>query len=277
MRRSFVLVFISLIALSLVMFSCKKTEKTVENLVEERIKRLKEYANFDKAYIPALFLTNEGEVEKSQKAMVRLKKVWKPYIDKYYPMVPKDPEFRESMDKIQNAIRKADQIVSSGEKLSEAHKTLEEIRYVFMNLRKGRMPKKVGVSDKAEWTDLPDYYIDYLNEFHEPMETIILIVKDKTPETLTDEDVSKIKENYGEASKLMVQIENAKFEPSIFDFSEEETQTLNGYIHQERQSLQKLDEALKSEDREKIIKASAGIKQAFLKMFTMFGDYENLQ
>jgi hypothetical protein len=122
-----------------------------------------------------------------------------------------------------------------------------------------------------------NYYIDYLTEFHEPMEAIVLTAKGKTPETLTDADIEKIKEQLAEASKLLTTIENAEFEQSIFGFSDEKTQTMRSYVSQEAESLNKLREALKDKGKGEIIQASIGIKPGFVKLFTMFGNFESLK
>ena len=262
---------------------CKRRGHTMEGLVEGRNRVLRESAALDKAYIPALVLTNQGKVEQSQKAMTRLKEVWETYANKYYPLVPRDREFRRSLDKIQNAIRTADHIVNSGGDLADAHEALEEIRFTFMALRKGRLTSSMirwKERGELEWNEvwLPDYYyIDYLNEFHEPMEAIVLTAKGKTPETLTDEDVAKIKEYLAEASELLDKIYGAEFEQSVFDFSDEKAQTIRDYIDQETESLYRLRNALDDEDKEAIIQSSMGIKPGFVKLFTMFGDFESLK
>ena len=166
-----------------------------ERLKKGRIEVLREYAALDKAYIPALVLTNQGNIQQSQKAMTRFKEVWEAFANKHYPLVPKDPEFRRSLDKVQNAVRTADQIVNSGENLEDAHVALEEIRFILMALRKSRLffYDREKAKQPEGGLGIPHvYYIDNLTEFHEPMEVIVLTAKGKTPETLTNADIMKI-------------------------------------------------------------------------------------
>lgn len=289
MRRAITLTAVLIVVSSLIVISAfllasdRKRRETAMEMVEGRNRVLREYAAFDKAYIPALVLTNQGKVEQSQKAMTRLNEVWEPYANKYYPLVPKDREFRRSLDKIQNAIRTADHIVNSGGNLADAHEALEKIRFIFMALRRSRLTSSMirwRARGELEWNEvsLPDYYyIDYLNEFHEPMEAIVLNAKGRTPETLTDADIEKIEEQLAEASELLDKIYGAEFEQSVFDFNDEKTQTMWDYIDQETEFLYELRKALDDEDKEEIIRASIGIKPGFVKLFTMFGDFESLK
>ena len=122
-----------------------------------------------------------------------------------------------------------------------------------------------------------DYYVDYLTEFYEPMEAIVLTAKDRTPETLTEADIEKIEEQLAEASKLLTTMENAEFVQSVFDFSDEKTRTMKSFISQEAESLDRLEEALEVRDKGEIIQASIGIDPGFVKLLALFGDFESLK
>ena len=265
---------IMVFALLLVMHF-KKRGATREQFVAIRERTLKGYAAFDKVYIPALVLTNQGKVEESRKAMKLLNQNWEPLASKHYAVAQNNIRLQRNLNKIQTAIRTADKIVDGGENLKDAHELLETIRFILMEIRRNNLT--LALKDPNKRAALPRYYIDYLTEFHEPMEAIVLTAKGKTPETLTDEDVAKIKEELAEASKLLITIENVEFEQSIYGFSDEETETMRGYIKQETESLDKLRKALEGKDEEKIIRASIEVKPVFVKLFTMFGDFESLK
>ena len=52
---------------------------------------------------------------------------------------------------------------------------------------------------------------------------------------------------------------------------------MRDYVSQEREFLNKLSKALEDKNKEEIIRASKGIKPVFVKLYTMFGDFEGLE
>ena len=105
------------------------------------------------------------------------------------------------------------------------------------------------------------------------MEHIVLAVKGKNESTLTDKDVSLIKNTLPEAKKLWHMVSNAKFDASLFEFSNEKTKMLNELVAKEKNSLQNLEKALKSRDKKQVIKAGLAIKPNFAKLFKSFGHF----
>jgi hypothetical protein len=217
---------------------------------------LKDFASFDRAYIPALFMTNQGEKESSKKTMLSLKENWKILKDKYYKGNLKDSKWKEDFDNVDQMILKADNIVINEGNLSEAHNSLEGIRTVFMELRK---------------RNNMDYYIDYLTEFHEPMEAIILTAKGKNPENLTDADIEKIQKSLDEALSIWIRFEKAKFNKSIFGFNDKKVKTMRNYIKLEYESLNRLRQFIDTKDKKAIIQSAIDIKPNFVNLFTLFG------
>jgi hypothetical protein len=247
MKRGYLLINI-LLGLAFLIISCAP-----KNLQ-------KEFASFDKFYIPALSLTSQGKMEQSKVAMMLLKEKWKTFKGKYYNHIPKDSEWKQNFDDVEQMILEADEIVKNGEDLLGAHELLESVRFTFMELR-----KRNGI----------DYYVDYLTEFHEPMEEIVLTAKGKTPDTLTDADMSKIRELLAESSHLLDKIETARFDASLFGFSDEKAELMNEYVRLEFESLSKLRQSIENGDKNLIIKSAAGIKPNFVKLFLLFGDFES--
>jgi hypothetical protein len=156
----------------------------------------------------------------------------------------------------------ADKIVLSGKDILKAHEILEDIQIVFMKLRK---------------RNNIDYYIDYLTEFHEPMEAIVLTVKDKTPETLTNGDIREIQISLNEALPIWGKIENLKFDEKLFGFAADKTIKMKSYVQGESGALNRLKQVIASKDRKLIIQASVAIKSNFANLFMMFGDFERIK
>ena len=227
-----------------------------------KVDLLKDFASFDRAYIPALSMTNQGEKEQSKISMSLLKDNWKIFKGKYYKHNSKDSKWKEDFDNVEQMIMKADSIVSNEGNLSDAHNSLEGIRTVFMELRK---------RSKIE------YYIDYLTEFHEPMEAIVLTAKGKNPETFTDADIEKIQKSLDEALSIWTRFEKAKFKKSIFGFNKEKTKTMRNHIKLESESLSKLKQSIETKDKKAIIQSAIGIKPNFVNLFTTFGDFSKMK
>ena len=242
----------------------------------------REHAALDRTYIPALLLTGQGKVEQSQKAMALLREEWEVFANRRYPKIPNDLKYRRSLDRVQKAVRTADHIVSSGGNLRDAHEALEDIRFILMDLRRSRL-RKFRMETRPPGGEARligirgDYYVDYLTEYYEPMEAIVLTARDKTPETLTEAHIEQIEEQLAEASKLLTAMESAEFKSSVFDFSDEKTRTMRSYVRQEAESLDKLKAALEVRDKGEIIRISMGIEPGFTKLLALFGDFESLK
>ncbi len=223
---------------------------------------MKDFVSFDRAYIPALALTSQGKMEESKTAMNFLKENWKAFKKTYKTFKKKDLEWEKDFDKVEQAIVDADKIILNEKDLLKAHDVLEEIRMIFMKLRK---------------RNNMDYFVDYLTEFHEPMEVIVLTAKGKTPETLTDGDVRGIQTSLNEALSLWKKIENVKFDEKLFGFSPDKTIKIKNYIKSESETLNKLQQTMASKDKKAMIQAAVAIKPNFANLFMMFGDFERIK
>ena len=223
---------------------------------------IKDFVSFDKAYIPALALTSQGKIEESKKAMILLKENWKTFKEVYNSYNKKDLEWEKDFDKIDQMILNADEIVLSANDILRAHDVLEEVRIILMELRK---------------RNNIDYYVDYLTEFHEPMEAIVLTAKDKNPETLTDGDVREIQSSLNQASIIWEKIENLKFDEKLFGFANEKIMKMNHYIKSESDALNRLKQAMGNKDKRLIIQAAVAVKPNFANLFMMFGDFERIK
>ena len=119
------LFFIVLIIIVLPLVGCTKNV----NLISDFVK-------LDRAYIPTLFLTNLEKFNPSKKAIAKLKEEWDVFKGKYYEYNNEDPQWSKDFDKVDQSIREADKIISSGGDLIEAHEALETIRYTFLKTRR---------------------------------------------------------------------------------------------------------------------------------------------
>lgn len=212
----------------------------------------------DKAYIAALALTSQGKVAESRKAMEILAGSWKQFKGRYYDANPDDRQWKKDFDAADHMIAEASHIVVSDRKVTDAHEALEEIRMVMMKLRA---------------RNEIDYFVDGLTAFHEPMEAIVLAAKDKTPETLTDADVQRIRETLPEAERLWERAMVGKLDGATYQLDASQLERARKLMQTEQQALATLKNALAGGDKSGIIKAAVGIKPNFAALFMTFGDF----
>jgi hypothetical protein len=214
-------------------------------------------AVFDKAYIPALAVTSQNEAEKSKTAMKKLNQSWQAFSGIYRQYKPADRAWENGFSDIDNWIAKADGIVASASNLTEAHNALEPVREILMQLR-----RKNGI----------DYFVDYQTAFHEPMEEIVLTAKGKTPETLTQRDIDKIRSLMPALADRWGALQNARFDPQKFVFDSARTAKLKQLMESESNAISALEKALSEADKLAIIQRATAIKPPFAQMFMLFGD-----
>ena len=224
---------------------------------------LRDFAKFDRTYIAVLFLTNVEKPNPSKKAIEKLKTEWNIFKEKYYVYNKEDFQWSKDFDNVEQSIMQADKIISSGRKLVKAHEILENVRYTFIKTRR---------------RNNIDYYIDYLTDFHEPMEHIVLRVKGKTPKTLKANDIKFIEKNLPEALKLWDALLDANFNQDLFLFNDEKVTKMHGIIQAETKTLEELKSAINNKsNKANLIKKTVGIKKNFALLFKQFGDFKGLE
>jgi hypothetical protein len=223
---------------------------------------VKDTAVFDKAFIPALFLTGQAKVEQSQMAMKLLNESWVDYKKKYYEAQQKDANWKQDMEKVEGYIKAADRLVAGGKDLSKAHEELEGVRGLMME---GRKRNRI------------EYFPDHLTEFHHYMEEIFDAAAKKKPETLSDKDIETIKKILPTAIASWEAARTAKFDAQVFGFDPEKTQKMKQLHKAEEDALLALQEAVKKGDKAEIIKHAISLKGKFVPIYLLFGDFERLK
>lgn len=223
---------------------------------------LNDFVTLDKAYVPALFLTNMDKRGPSKQSMERLKAEWRTFKDKYYNYNSSDPQWNKDFDKIGQKIDEADRIVSSEGDLIAAHETLEAVRYTLIDTRR---------------RNHIDYFIDYLTDFHDPMEHIVLRAKGKTPQTLSSDDLDFIESSLPETMTLWEKAITSNVDQTLFRLNDGQMEQLRNLMTAESGSLADLKAALADKTaKADIIKKAMGIKKNFSQVFGIFGDFSGL-
>ncbi|NTW07491.1 MAG: hypothetical protein HGA29_06575 [Syntrophaceae bacterium] len=222
----------------------------------------KDMAAFDKAYITAMISTSQGKRATSKKAMERTMVEWASFKKTHADDLIKSNADKADLIIINQMLSDAKRIVRANGSLNEAHIILEGVRDVFLNIRK---------------RNSIDYYIDYITGFHKPMNAIVLTARGKTPETLTESMLSRIKYNFKLAWQSWENLQKASFDPELFSFDAKKEAQRQACIKAETEALNKLKKVLNEGDKEEIIKAAVGIKPNFDSLFLLFSNFENVR
>jgi hypothetical protein len=221
----------------------------------------KDMASFDRAYIPVLALTNQRKLPAARRAMHLLHTRWTEFKTRYHSYKSADREWEEDFAAVGQAIKNAQRLLDQGQDPLKAHEELEAIRATLLGLRRRHNL---------------DYYIDYLTEFHQPMEAIVLTAKDKTPEQLTDTDLEEIHRWLPLALNLWDKVIHAECDPNLFRLNSVKQEDRQKYMARESEALAQLQEALASGNRTAILHSALSLKPHFTKLFMLFGDFDAL-
>ena len=215
--------------------------------------------NLDRAYIPALVITNQPLSPTTRRAMERLRDEWNGYRARY----PKAPagftaaSWTAADKAIESSIADAEASVKAG-KPTVAHEALEGVRDAQYELRRGN-----GVS----------YWLDDFTAFHAAMEKIAGAAAGKNAVTLADGDVASIRAAMPEAQRTWQALLAGRGESARYGVPSGQADALQRQLDVQTQTLSDLKAALDRGDRAEIATKAAAMKPAFSKLFQMFGDF----
>lgn len=222
---------------------------------------MKDFAAFDRAFIPPLALTNQEKLNPSKKSMMFLKENWAAFKGKHYEANPKDAQWKADLDKVESSIREAGRIIETGRNLMEAHERLEEIRYAFMALRK---------------RNSMDYYLDHLSEFHEHMEAIMHTATERDAGSLSPKDKEYLGKECTQASGIWDRIQGLPFDAALFGFNDQRLAEMKDLVRKESEAIGRLKTALGGSDNALIIKSAKEVRPNYANLYKMFGDFERV-
>ena len=132
---------------------------------------VKDMVVLDKAYIPALMLTKEGDVSRAQAAVDRLADSWATFQSKWKSTV--NQEWRAGFERIDELVAESTKRVAAAQDLKRAHAVLDEIRHILARLR-----KEEGIS----------YFVDFVTSVEDALDEVVRTVgQDKHKPMTSDE------------------------------------------------------------------------------------------
>jgi hypothetical protein len=216
--------------------------------------QLNSFSDFDKRYIPALALTKQEKLEPSRIAMARLTKRWeglKPILGECRS------EWTADLNKVDEFIASASALATEG-KLLAAHEELEEIRDIFMELR--REEEVV-------------YQLDTLNRFHAIIEDVVKSALTMKPNDVDESVRQKFAAAAGEAMKAWDEVRQTSFDAPPFSLNDARLAKLTSLIAAETAKVETFAQVVKGDDPEAILVAARELQPGFAKVFMFFGDF----
>ena len=139
---------------------------------------------------------------------------------------------------------------------SQAHEALEPVRVELMKVR-----QRQGL----------DYFVDRLTAFHEPMEQLALAGSTWPSSALDTSRRDDLVQAYAHARTLWRGIEGQSVDATQYGLSPARAALLRKAIDEESAALAQLSDALRGDDKARVLKAAVAIKPPYARAFTAFG------
>ncbi len=237
--------------------SCTTTAKSDDSSAAVNL-----MVQFDRAYIPALSMTNRGDAKGSEKAITFLIERWSELKPQFYGLFQGDKTDKKDLDAVNGFIIAAADEFVGGVELAEIHETLEQVKKPFKDIRT---------------RNHIDYYLDLLEGYHSIMEEILDITADKTAADLTDYDIKEIHRLALMGMEQWNKIEKAPFDSRLFGFDQEKTDKLMTGIQNCMKEEEKFVSVVEEGDSSAIIAEAAALKPSYTKIYLLFGDFSRMK
>lgn len=223
---------------------------------------LTQFVTLDRAYIPPLFFTSAGKTEAARASFMQLRKQWDTFRLANMQLFD-DPGWGRDLEKIDQHIEAAREIIFNGKELKLAHEELEQVRNILMEARR---------------RNHFEYFVDYLTDFHEPMEHIVLKAKQTSPDEWTEEVTAEIRSSLPAAIEKWQAVQKAAFIPADYKFNDQRRQKMEAFMAAETKALEELQQSLiENAPFHEIRKTALGIKPNFAGLFKLFGNVAQYQ
>jgi len=216
---------------------------------------LADSAALDRAYIPALMLSNGKDPAKAKAAQEAYEQAWTAFAAKQRNAKPGDAGWAKMFTIVDKANAEARVALAAG-KLKDAHNAQEEVRHALWHERQA-----LGLQ----------YQPDVLTDFHATMELIIDAVQEKAPAAIGAAEIAKLRPKLAEAHKLWQAVKTAQWNPADYGLDAARLESYRAALAAEDKALDELGAALDAGDGARIAKAAPAIKPPFAKAYAAFG------
>jgi hypothetical protein len=216
---------------------------------------LQDSAVLDRAYIPALMLSNGKNQAKALAAQDAYLIAWEAFAAKQRNVKPANPAWAKMFENIDKANVDARAALVAG-RLADAHMVQEDVRHELWRQRQA-----MGL----------DYQPDRLTAFHETMEDLIASTPGKEPASIGSPQIAVMKDQLGKARTQWQAVKSARWEPTDYGLEGARLESYLAAVAAEDKALDEFTAALDAGDAARIAKAAPAIKPPFAKAYGAFG------
>lgn len=207
---------------------------------------------FDRAMIPALYVTKSGDVEATGPALDRVAEAWEIYKTDQAPALAKASGWPLVRDGIDRRLTMAARFVESRD-VSMAHILLEQVRADLIRIRE---------------TLNSETFVDRLVIFHDRMETAL----DEGSPEWADLDQMALRVKIENLASYWREVEEFEFDPEVFGFLWNDTRDLEKSLRDQGEAIEALREAIEMEDTENLEPLAREVKDGFVDVYLTFGE-----
>ena len=211
----------------------------------------------DRAVIPVLVLSSEGQAVLAFKAMRVARSKWTTFKERHFQTNAKDADWKKDLDRVDALMWEAYTIIDGGRQVALAQEPLERVNVIMASLRQ---------------RNRINHYFDHLTAFRQPLNALVGAAQAKVP---AEDAVSRIRTSFATAKEAWERVVSA--EPGTgYQLTSGEREALQAKVDLETAALAALGKALDASDRAAIIAAAAATSPPFVGIYTSFGDFHGL-
>jgi hypothetical protein len=216
---------------------------------------LADSALLDRAYIPALMLSNGKDSAKARAAHAGYEAAWQRFVAGRRTAQPAGEGWTKVLAEVDRANAKARAALDAGA-MKDAHDAQEEVRHALWH---ERQVAKL------------DYQPDLLTDFHATMELIIADATARPPAAIGKAEIATLRGRLGTARAAWQQVKAAAWDPADYGLDAKRLQSYRAALDAEDRALDELAAALDAGDGARIAAAATAIKPPFARAYAAFG------
>lgn len=215
----------------------------------------KAMVHFDRAFVPMLMYTYEGDIHRAKRSVFYLEFQWQKLKKQYKGQLPEEAG---ALNRIDNWLGDAYYAIDGNNSATAANQ-LEHVKYECMELR-----RKYGVP----------YYLDGLYDFHDAIGLLAEAAEDEMMCLMEWGDYEHL---LYETIEEWEAIREQPFDAELYEFDENQVRRLVSRQDAMQQVLYEFAETFSTANRRQLAIASQSLQPAFFDVLRLFGNFEATQ
>ncbi|MCX5831516.1 MAG: hypothetical protein NT140_06480 [Deltaproteobacteria bacterium] len=216
-----------------------------------------EMAALDQILIPVASLSNQGKLDATRTAVVRLQLQWTIFFASARDAFPGDAEWTRGLETVKDSIAEAGQAAQEGN-LPKIHEVLEGVRITFEELREKRNI---------------EYYLDGFSKYRVVRDKTIAILTGKKAPDLTEADIRFVSSMVPVLKATWASVQAVNLDAELFHFDAAKIAEIRSAMDSVRKDIAKLESVAPGGTRDQVFEVLSRLKSSLTKAFLMFGKF----